>query len=717
MRAIPPQHLHVARLSALRVIGILAWAVLLVRLFHIQATRAGYLRQAEQQHKCRIALPAERGRILDRNDQSLAVNLASRSFAADPSFLPNPEVAAARVAAILPESKGVLRSRLKGNSSFVWLARHADEHTARSIASLGLPGVFELKETQRCYPLGHCLGQLLGYTNIDNKGIEGIEFGMNASLEGEPGFMISERDATGTLRPELHSVRLPPHDGQDILLTIDATYQMIAEEELEATVLRFNALGATAILMDPNTAQILAMAQYPFSDPNRPNDCPPHYRKNHAITNVYEPGSTFKIVTASAATERRLVAPEDSIFCENGSILIAGRPLHDAHKFGWLSFKQVISHSSNIGTIKVAQTLGTANLYRYVRDFGFGTKTGVDLPGEVDGLVHHPAQWSKRSLATVAIGQEISVTPLQLANAYCAIANGGRLMRPYAIRRVVDSRGQTLQESKPLCIRRVVSDSTARIVTDMLVAAVQEGTGVKARIEGLRIAGKTGTAQKPRLDGPGYAPGQFVASFVGFLPAEDPKLLCLVVVDVPKGLYWGSEAAAPTFKRIVSRILALDSSPIRRDSPPSLARNDASGPQQVVVPDLRGCLVFDAKRLLAAYRLTPTTRGDGRHVAGQSIAPGRRVEHGTQVMLTTQDDKQPTTGPPRPVPDVRGLSLRTAVAALAASGLDVRIKGTRTVTGQFPVNGTSVSAGALCVLEGDHQDPWGVLPVRLSALE
>jgi membrane peptidoglycan carboxypeptidase len=395
---------------------------------------------------------------------------------------------------------------------------------------------------------------------------------------------------------------------------------------------------------------------------------------------------------------------------------VAGRPIEDAHKFGWLTFKDVIAHSSNIGMIKVGQRVGKAGLYHYVRDFGFGSRTGVDLAGEVEGIAHHPATWSKRSLATIAMGQEVSVTPLQLANAYCAIANKGRLMRPYAVSQVVDKQGQVLEETKPLCIRRVVSDSTAHTITRMLTAVVEEGTGIKAQIEGIAVAGKTGTAQKPRLDGRGYAPGEFVASFVGFLPADDPKLLCLVIVDTPRGLYWGSEAAAPAFKRMVDRILSLDSNPIRRRERVVLVDRNPKEDDLLIVPDLRGYLVFDAKRLLAGYHLTPATRGSGNRVREQSIAPGEWVKPATRIQLATQESPRDSVQATGLVPDVSGLSLRKAVAVLAESGLDVRIRGSGIVRNQQPAKGTSVHAGTLCVIEGDCSDAAGAGPMRLSSL-
>ena len=709
------------KLRIVTVLGGLVWLVLVGRLLDIQLDRVQYLELAEAQHKCTVFLPAKRGRVFDRNHKSLAINIVSHSFAADPSVVKDPVEVVDRFARIVPEKGDLLLTRLQAERSFVWLVRNTDHQIAEKIRSWSLPGVFEQTELKRYYPLGHSLGQLLGYTDTDNVGIEGIEFSLNAFLEGKSGFMISQRDGKGKLHPEVHSVRVAPQDGNDVILTVDATYQMIAEEELEATVKDFDALSGVAILMNPKTAQILALVHYPFCDPNHPTQHKPEFRKNRSITDVYEPGSTFKTVAACAAIERDLFALEDSIFCENGKMVVAGSIIRDVHEYGWLTFKEVIAHSSNIGMIKVADRLGKASLYHQIRDFGFGNKAGIELLGEVEGILHHPSAWSKRSLATIAIGQEISVTPLQLANAYSGIANKGRLMRPYIVSKVINKDGKVIKENKPLYIRRVVSESTAEMITDCLISAVEEGTGTKAQIEGLRVAGKTGTAQKPRSDGRGYEPGAFISSFVGFLPAEDPKLLCLVIVDTPKGLHWGSEVAAPTFKRIVDRILSLESNPIQQRERGIFVEQNRKKEDWVIVPDVRGYLTFDAKHILVGYQLIPLIQGDGRRVTEQSIAPGKWVKWGTSMALTTQEAVRDSTQRVCVVPDVSGMSLRRAVAVLAASDLNTEIRGSGMVKKQHPAKGTRVNTGTVCVLQGNRSSPLAehrdLHSVRFSSLE
>ena len=330
------------------------------------------------------------------------------------------------------------------------------------------------------------------------------------------------------------------------------------EEELKAAVERHRARSGMGIVMVPRTGEVLALASVPGFDPNRPGDYPMWTRKNRVITDIYEPGSTFKVVTAAAALEEKVMSPEDSVFCEEGAFLVAGRRFRDAHPYGWLTFREVVELSSNIGTIKVAERLGKDVLYRYARTFGFGAETGIDLPGEVKGILRPPSAWSGRSLASIAVGQEVSVTAIQMACAYAAVANGGMLMRPQIVLEVKGAGGKVLKRMKPEPVRRVVSEETARKLVEFLEGVVERGTGREARIPGVRVAGKTGTAQRPLEGGGGYAPGEFVASFVGFLPAEDPELLCLVVIDTPReGGHYGGQVAAPVFRRVVERVLSL----------------------------------------------------------------------------------------------------------------------------------------------------------------
>ena len=554
---------HGLRRKFLMGMGILFWVLLVGRLFFIQIWHgAEYASQARGQHERRKALEAIRGRFLDRNGRELAVNLRSSSFAADPSQVGEPGTISRQISALTGRSQEFLLRALRGRGSFVWLVRKTNPDIAREIRAWRHPGLCEITEIVRWYPFGRLAGQLIGFTNLDNRGIEGTELSFNDELNGRPGWHTVSVDGRGHLLTSEEAPHGIPEHGDDVVLTLDARYQQILEEELEGAVSKFKANSAMGILMHPKTGDILAMANVPLYDPNRFWQCKPEIRKNRTVTDIYEPGSAFKIVTAAAVIERGLMDPDQRIFCENGTLAVAGGEIRDAHEYGWLTLQEVIEHSSNIGTIKAARCAGAKVIHEYARLFGFGAKIGMKLPGEVKGILKHPSFWSGRSLDTISIGHEVSTTALQLAAAYSAVANGGVLMRPRILKSIVRPEGTVTYRGKPETVRRVISERTAHVLVDFLVGVVERGTGKKARIEGLAIAGKTGTAQKVQKDGRGYS-DEFISTFVGFLPARDPKLVCLVVLDSPKEIYWSSEVAAPTFRRIVRRILSLKNPPVR----------------------------------------------------------------------------------------------------------------------------------------------------------
>jgi len=632
------------------------WLLLVVRLVFIQLVESEeYRERAKSQHERKVALEAKRGEIFDRNLEAMAVNLPTRSFAADPSEIRRPAEVALRLSAITGKAETSLLRKLAGQKSFVWLVRRPDDNVAEKIASLNLPGIKDFAEAGRRYPLGYTAAQLVGYTDVDNSGIEGIELQFDPFLRGTPGWAISDIDAKGRRIPKVGGPRKDPEDGYDMVLTIDAKYQAIAEEELALAVNQFNARAGVAIVMNPTTGEILAMASVPLYDPNNPGRYNADARRNRAIADAFEPGSVFKVIAASAAIEEGLKKPEDLVFCGNGVIVVEGEEIRDWQKYGWLTFKEVIAYSSNVGTIKVAQQVGKLRFYKYIRAFGFGSKTGVDLPGEVKGIVRHPSRWSGRSLATVAIGQEISVTPLQLAIAYSAIANGGYLMKPQIVKAIVTKNGRIVKRYQPEVVRRVISRKTAETVTDLLVSVVDGGTGSNAKIDGISVAGKTGTAQKAD-HGKGYLPGRFVSTFVGFLPAEAPELLCLVLVNEPKGTYWGGKVAAPVFKRIMLRILNLTGLQV---SGKLLSRSGggSAGPSLSVDGDVK------------------EWNGRKDRVNGQS-------EH---------------------VPSVIGLTLREAVERLSAAGLVVNIEGSGVVSKQSPLPGSVLKKGEVCLIKASWQ--------------
>ena len=701
---------HIMRLKLVVVCTFLFGLVLAGRLLSVQLVHRGEYK-ADRPYVRRITLEARRGEIFDADGKRLATNVSAYSYyVADPSEVSRPTEVAARFARIGGESQSEILNRLRRGYSFTWLLRKADYRLDREIRAWNLRGVRPLIETTRHYPFGPLAGQILGYTDVDNKGIEGLELGREADLRGEPGWMAFRVDARGRRFPEIGNPVVDPRDGNKITLTLYAELQAIVEEELSDTVQRFSAESGQAVMMDPRTGAILAMANVPLCDPNRPGRTPTWTRKNRTITDSYEPGSIFKIVTATAALEEHIVRPEDRIFCEYGRFRVAGRIIHDVHKYGWLTFQEVIEYSSNIGTIKVAQKVGASRLYKTGRAFGFGYETGIELPGEVKGTFRDPSSWSKLSLAAIAIGQEVSVTALQMAAAYGAVANGGVLMRPWIVRAVVDPQGNTVRALKPEAIRRVMSPETARTLTQFLQGAVERGTGENAQVEGVQVAGKTGTAQKSVEGGRGYAPGQFVSSFVGFLPAEDPKILCLVTVDTPRGVYYGSQVAAPTFKRIMDRVLSLRDCSVSQELREALEPKEYEAPalvgvkERVIVPNVRGLSLQQAEEALSAKGLVGVYKTRDGRVYGQWPVENTEVAPGTKVWLTSAPEQRKRDRPfdraQGKLPNVVGLSFREAIRRLTSLGVDVSVRGKGSVKRQRPRAGTRVREGMVCVLEG-----------------
>ncbi|MBT7552227.1 MAG: PASTA domain-containing protein, partial [Gemmatimonadetes bacterium] len=462
-------------------------------------------------------------------------------------------------------------------------------------------------------------GQLIGHTNLDNHGSEGVERAFDAMLRERDGSLLGYVDARGKRVPGRQQQREEPEHGRSIVLTLDAVYQGIIEEELQRAIDGSQAEGALGVILDPRSGEILAMANLPLFDPNQSAHSSPDIRRNRAITDAYEPGSTFKVIAAAAVLEDELAGLDDRVFCERGELELAnGEVIRDIQPYGDLLFSQVLEKSSNIGLIKFARRLSRPRFYEYIRSFGFATRTGIELPAENSGLLQEVDQWSERSLETIAIGQEIGVTALQLALAYGAIANGGVLMAPRLVAGTVGEDGDFEGRGTPQKVRRVVRREIAATLSEVLAGVVANGTGQRARIAGVAVAGKTGTAQRAAADGSGYDPDASIASFAGFLPAEDPQYVCVVMVENPQIDGWGGHVAAPAFRRVMERILRLPGGILveRAVRPPSVAT--------LAVPDLRG-MTRSVAIFQAEMRGLPVVfSGEGEVVVSQSPAPGMR---------------------------------------------------------------------------------------------
>jgi cell division protein FtsI (penicillin-binding protein 3) len=544
------------RTKAVFLLAIAFFTFAIARLFYIQFFRSSYLEEiAEKQHNYLIELEPRRGTIYDRNLKPQAVNLPCDSVFASPIEMreEDKEGIIRQIGPVIKQDYAFLKNRLSRHKSFVWLSRKAPQEQTDELRKLAIKGIGFVKESKRCYPNSYLASQIIGFAGLDNTGLEGLELYYDKYLKGKSGQALVLRDARATTL-DIYGKREMPEDGCDVILTIDEMIQYIAERELGKVFTASRAKGGTIVVMDPKTGQILAMASRPTFDSNQYRGVNSEQARNRAITDMFEPGSVFKIVTASAVLQEGKVSEQNRFFCENGEYHYGSHTLHDHTPHGWLSFQEVIENSSNIGTCKAAQVLGPQLLYKYIKLFGFGQKTGIEFPGEVAGMAKDLRQWSGTSMFAVPMGQEIGVTALQLACAMSAIANGGTLMKPYLTMEIRDKNGVVRKSFAPVKVRTVISPETAARVRKILVGVIENGTGKLAKSKEFTAGGKTGTAQKVEANGT-YSHSKFMASFVGFVPAEDPQLVIAVILDEPHGFYYGGVISAPVFKNIAADAL------------------------------------------------------------------------------------------------------------------------------------------------------------------
>ncbi|HEX7681892.1 MAG TPA: penicillin-binding protein [Thermoanaerobaculia bacterium] len=621
-----------------------AWAVIVIaRLVQIQLVRHGeYVIKAARQQERTLALQPVRGSITDRNGRILAESIAAESIYADPQTIVDRSQTAKALASVTALQMDVreITTKLTSASGFVWIARQLPLETTAAVKALKLPGVYFLDEHRRSYPRAMLAANVVGNTGVDGEGLAGIEHSFDAQVRGRAGRVTLLRDARRGMYLVGGEGPNRPIDGNDVELTIDSVVQFIAERALGRAVAQFHAAGGVAIVMDPRDGRILAMASNPSFDPNRYRDFSPDERRNRAVQDQYEPGSTFKIVTASAGLEEGVVTPSQVLDCGNGFIQIGNTQIHEHghNRYGLMTFEDVMVHSSNVGAIRVGLALGQERFYRYIRRFGFGERSGVALPGEALGRVRRTEQWSQLSNASMSIGQEIGVTPLQVLSAIAAVANGGLRVQPRIVEKVVDAKGIAIYTPPQAAPVRVISEKTAAVLNEILKTVVARGTGVQAALAEHVVAGKTGTAQKA---GRGGYTDKVVASFGGYVPADRPQLAILVVVDEPKDSEYGGTVAAPAFKEIAESTLRY------LNVPPSVpARTiDVALPMLATfsqktapaagseVPDLRGLDARAAVALATSAGFRVRASGSGV-VQTQQPSPGEALPHDHQVVLT-----------------------------------------------------------------------------------
>ncbi|MEA2173121.1 MAG: hypothetical protein QOD00_713 [Blastocatellia bacterium] len=652
------------------------------RLVYLQTSQHDMLQgKARAQQRDVVETSALRGLVLDRAGHELARSILTESFFVVPGEIKSVEETVAQLAKILgtdERERAALVKRLheaqETNRKFAWVARKLEHDDAEKLRKLNLEGLYSLKEPKRFYPNGLLASHVLGFVGLDEMGLAGIEQAYNERIKGEPGRVLVERDA------HLHpygSLEAEAQQGQTIVLTLDQMVQYRTEQALRTAVENAHAKSGTAIVLDPHTGEILALANAPSFDPNNPNTVSKETLANGALQNIYEPGSTFKIVAYSAAIEKGLVKPDDKIDCQMGSITVAGRLIHDHHPFGTLTIADALAKSSNVAAIKLGLRVGDDSMYDYIRRFGFGSQTRIELPGETLGLVRKVSNWQPSSIGSIAIGQEVGVTPVQMVAAFGALANDGLRIAPHIVKEVRTLDGKITYQAAPEQ-HQVVKAETAKALRGMLEGVTLNGTAKKAQLDGYTAAGKTGTAQKIDPQTHAYSKTKYIGSFVGFAPVENPAVVIIVVIDEPKGSYHGGDVAAPVFREIAEQVLPdlnvapdteLKDAPMHQQialSPraaeamesahaelqreaeerdatlPQVARKEDRGGMEEVVyapatrravlmPNLRGRSVRDAVNICAALGLQLEAQGDGGRALRQRPEAGAEVHAGQVV--------------------------------------------------------------------------------------
>lgn len=630
---------------------VLFFAAIFLRAFDLQVFDGERLRKmARSQHIKTLNIQPKRGDIFDRNLKELAVSVEVDSIYARPANIANPRATALTLAPMLSMGSSEVEKRLRADKSFVWLKRQMELKDGDRARIMGIEGIGITKESRRYYPNRHLAANLIGFTGLDSTGLEGIELYYDSILKGIAKNVTGERDAMGRVMLYEDMEKKAPGRGMEVELTVDKTIQYIAENALKKAVESYKAKGATALVMNPHTGEVLAMANYPNFDPNDISGAGPRLWRNKTITDAFEPGSILKLFLISAALEENIVNPKNRIWCENGKYRVADRVFHDTKEHGWLTVEEVIKYSSNIGAAKIGEKLGIERLIKYLKAFGFGEKTGIDLPGEGRGSFGDYRRGSGVALCTISFGHGVSATNIQLVSALSAIANGGFLMKPYTVRSIKDPNGNTISENNPVIIRRVISKEAAAKMTDMLITVTHGGgTGGNAAIDGFQVAGKTGTAQKPDLKNGGYLEDGYISSFMGFVPARNPKLAILVTVDEPRGEHYGGAVAAPVFREIASEGLsymgAFPDQPMPKgtDAPLTVkaegrkpsANEDVlveAAPVGPRVPDFTGKTVRAVLRMAQEKSIEVEIAGSGKAIS-QSPAPGRGIPTSARVKV------------------------------------------------------------------------------------
>ena len=669
------------RIAILSITVLLSWMGLGYQLYNIQI-RDGkeYQSRGNQQGISREILPALRGNIFDTNGIPITRNITRYTIAADPTQIKNKQSLSNLLSKITRKPARNYVNKLNEKGNFVYLERNLPKNIAEPIIEKNIPGVIIQRFARRSYPQKNVGGQLIGFTNVDGVGLSGIEQLFDKNLTGTDGWIEKQRTGLGETNLKNSLPKLNPIDGADIKLTINIAYQSILQEEINTQFKNTNAISATGIIINPQSGAILAVASVPDFNPNIPNKAATENQKIRAITDQFEPGSTFKFVAATAAIDKNLVDISDEFNCENGSFQYKNITVSDHKPYGVLTFGEIVEYSSNIGIIKVASQIGKNKLFKFIQKYGFGQPTNIGITGESSGTLRNLRNWSKISLAEIAMGHEIGVTALQLAMAYAAVANDGILLKPYVVKNIFNAKGDTIFIGKPKAIRKVADSNVMQQLSQLLVNVVDSGTGVAANINGWQVAGKTGTAQK-FING-AYSHSKYVSNFVGYLPASKPQLLCAIVIDEPKkGYHWGGTGAAPVFKKVMKRIINLDDS----IKPPKQIIDETESFNPILVENNKtnGKNIFNEQPVLLSSKAT-----EPKSMIKTIAKP---ITKSTNNLISRENVTV--------VPNVVGMSLKKAIMTLQQSGLELKFVGSGTVVQQSPKAGTKLTNGIICSIE------------------
>ena len=658
------------------------------RLGYLQLVEHGtYLTKAHRQQQRTVEITPKRGAIFDRNMHALAMSTEVESAYAIPTELADNKAQAAHLlAGILNIPRDVLLNKFESGSTFVWVSRKLPPEKSDAVKALNLKGIYTTKENERFYPKRDMAAHVLGYVDMDEIGQGGIERQLNKQIGGRAEKVLVMADAKQ--RP-FDASQAQRDEGANVVLTIDEKIQYIAERELRAGIAKTHAVAGTIIVQNPNTGEILALANWPNFNPNAPGEVKPEARMNRAVSAIYEPGSTFKLITLAAALDQNLTRPDEVFDCQNGEVILSGHKIHDHKRFGMLSVSDILARSSDVGSIKIALRLGSPKFYEYIRAFGFGQQTGIELPWESRGMLGKLNTWSGISIGAISMGQEVGVTPLQLVTAVSAIANGGYLRKPYIISEIrkdekLVSSGDTSQPEP----KQIIRPETAATVRRMMEGVIlnEHGTGRTARLDGWTAAGKTGTAQKIDPDTGRYSPSQYIASFTGFAPINNPAITILVSFDSPIGEHEGGQVAAPVFKRVAEQVLPyLD---VPRDVP------------------------ITAKLIQASYKKedlaeTPDASLDDFNPIDFNAA----ADQTTQKSAAKPEPKLPSVtvaldeGGDIAVPDFRGKTVREVTETCLRLGLNPVLIGSSLAQEQSPAAGAKVRRGAKITVRFDAAVP------------